>query len=250
MPTRLIPQQESMGQLLQQPETSQEIVNNKPRWAIQQKKRDHVDQAMAEKHMLREGFSGFYSQTEPVVKIGDTVRRHLTRRDGEEAPWRPSCKPIEPVTHAPRGYGKRYVEAPGAGHHEEVDDLPRGKRRVAPPPDQLPAEAPMFQLKHSVRDPETNQRVADRMSEEVVKARGPKSIPSDTRRNGVGQATSGDKPYAAVEVSEEYMASRNPARPRVEPVQAKLPPIDRWAAKETVRMRQSDIDNVRSLPNY
>eukprot|EP00672_Neobodo_designis_P018869 CAMPEP_0174846266 /NCGR_PEP_ID=MMETSP1114-20130205/12213_1 /TAXON_ID=312471 /ORGANISM="Neobodo designis, Strain CCAP 1951/1" /LENGTH=254 /DNA_ID=CAMNT_0016080529 /DNA_START=24 /DNA_END=788 /DNA_ORIENTATION=+ len=254
MPTRLIPQTESMGTLLQQPETAQSIHGQHPRWGLQRKQRGPHEQAMADKHVLREGFSGFYGNTESVVKIGDTVRKHITRPDGQEAPWRPSCRPLEPTVPPPKAYGKRSVAAPGAGHHEEVDDLPRGKRRVAPPQDQLPGEAPMFQLKHSVRDPASGQRVADKVSDmsQKEKPRAPKSVAEDSRRNGIGQATPGDKPYAAVEVTSEYASNRNPARPRlnVEPVQTRLPPIDRWAAQEQARVRQSDIDQVRSLPTY
>lgn len=252
MPTRLIPQHESIGELLKQPEASQEIVGSRPRWALQSKYRDHNDSAMQEKHVLKDGFAAFYSSTEPVVRIGDTVRRHLYRPDGQEAAWRPSCRPVEPVQQPPKAYGKRYVQAPGANHQEEIDDLPRGRRRVAPPPDQLPEESPMFQLKHSVRDAETGQRVAEKMSDlnEREKPRGPKLVASETRRNGLGQSSAGDKPYNALEVSPEYMATRNPARPRVEPLQPRLPPIDQWARKEAGRQLQSEINEVRSLPKF
>jgi hypothetical protein len=254
MPTKLIPQTESMGPLLAQPETSQAIVNEHPKWALQRKYRNEHDDAMQERHTLKDGFSGFYSHSEPVLKIGDTVKRHIHRPDGQEAPWRPSCRTLEPMEHPPRAYGKRNVPAPGEHQQQELDDLPRGRRRVVPPRDQLQEEVPMFQLKHTVRDAETGKRVADRIADADApeKPRGPKLVAPGDRRNGVGQATLGDKPYAAVEITSEYMTNRDPARPRlnVEPVRSQLPPVDRWARKEDRRVRDLDIHQVRSLPNY
>jgi hypothetical protein len=243
-----------MGTLMQQPETAQVIHGQQPRWGLQKKQRGPHEEKMKEKHVLRDGFTGFYGNTESVVKIGDTVRKHISRPDGQEAPWRPSCRPLEPTVPQPKAYGKRSVHAPGAGHHEEVDDLPRGRRRCAPPVDQLPQESSMFQLKHSVRDPETGERLADKTSDMTAKEkpRAPKLVNEESRRNGLGQSTPGDKPYAAVEVTAEYAANSNPARPRLnlDPVQPRLPPIDRWASQEQARSRQTDIDQVRSLPNY
>ena len=254
MPTRLIPQAESIAALMAQPETSQVIPNQNPKWALQRKYRDFNDQSMQEKHMLKNGFVGFYGAEESVVKIGDTVKKHITRPDGQESQWRPSCRPLDPVVHVPKAFGKRALVPPGEHHHEEIDDLPRGRRRCAQPRDQLPEEAAMFQLKHTVRDAETGKRMADKVSDMDAKEppRAPKNVPPEARRNGLGQATLGDKPYASVEVTQEYSANRNPAKPRLnlEPLQPRLPPVDRWAVKEDQRIRATDISQVRSLPNY
>ena len=254
MPGRRIPQNDSMGSVLLQPADAPGVgLHSTPKWSLQGKQRNEHDFFMAEKSALKAGWGAFYDETDRVDKIGDTTRRHVTRGETKEVQWRPCFKPGKVDLPPPRAFGKRAVEPMAMERHlQETSDIPHGKKRVPPPVSHLAEEMAMFQLKHTVRDPVTGGRVADKVADPNAKEppRGMKKVFDP--RNGIGVAVAGDKGYSAVEYANEYLAALNPMRPK-NGVEKILPPVkivDKWAVKEEAFARTRDVAEVRSLPKY
>jgi hypothetical protein len=251
MPSKLIAQPHHMNVLLQQPESSQHIVNGKPNWVLQTKGRNAHDLDMADKHLLREGFGAFYAQNEASQPIGDSSRRHVTVPAGKEAVGKLCFRLVERTASPGKAFGKRTV-LPNQSE-QTLDDVYRGKRRVEPPTSQLQGEVAAFQLKHVVRDA-AGKRVADRVSDPNERDRSRKvgAVAESDRRNGIPETTCGDKPYSAVEVTQEFATSQAPSLPRLgyEKLTAKVAVVDEWGRKEKIREVKRDVAEVRALPKY
>ena len=265
---RLILQSDSMGLLLQgpvevpgssdSPPGFQRWPGSAPRWALPSKHRNQFDRIAQEKATVTQGWPSFYAAADgnpdAEFRVGDTSRRHLVRPGATEATWKPCFKLVARGDHPLRSYGNKAVEPPQnrRREHEEVGDIPQGKKHISPPLDQLPKEMNMFQLKHKVRVGDgslANQRMSDPSVADPP--RGPKLVPMADRRNGVPVGALGDKPYSAVEVSPEYLGSMGSSKPRLglDKIAADARPADAWLAKQKVLSRHQDVACVRALPD-
>lgn len=253
MPTRLIPQKDSISNLVVQPDTAQEISHQSSRWTLPKKGRNIHDELMQDRIVLKDGFVNFYQTEEPLTGLGDSCRRHFGQSGGSETTWKPCFKLVQAPDHQPKAFGKRAIEPPNTHNRVEEGDMPRGRKRCPPPVDQLPKEAKMFQLKGIVRD-EEGERYMEKRCKVVLEdiKRAPKHVLPELRRNGVGQATCGDKPYSAVDYSNEFQAIQNPtfSRPGVERQQPKAKVQNEFLQKERSANHARAVSEVRSLPEY
>lgn len=151
--------------------------NNNPRWKIPAKARNEHYSAMIENHhFLKGGFKEFYAQPAaaaaggssgsaplpPVEHRGD--RKHFAPQRCVEQQWHPSFKRATIDIFPARPTGKRALTPPNEHNRTEVDDIPRGRRRVEgiqAAESQL-ADLPMFGGVKAVRDPRTGQRLMDK----------------------------------------------------------------------------------------
>lgn len=254
--------------LIQQHNGDADIPGNVPRWDLQHKTRNAHDEYMRQRTTLRDdGFAEFYGQNDPVLQIGDTIRRHLTRPPGSEVPWRPCFRVATRQQHVPKCQGKRYIEPGdfnGRPLNEEEGDIPRGKRHVPPPVDNFARGATELldipkPLRHRVIDEATGKArseltTVDLPADHLASPRGPKLVPDGAaRRNRLPQVRAGDKLYSVVEFSPEFAATATAGLPRlctVDKAATVVRVTNTWAEKDRAQRRQHDINEVRSLPKY
>jgi hypothetical protein len=192
------------------------VENNIPRWKIPKKARNEHSEAMIQNHhFLKGGFAEFYGgnnnnnneasspdrnhasqKLAPIHEGGD--RKHFPHQRCQEKEWHPSFKRATIEIFPSRPTGKRALTPPHQYDRTEVEDVPRGKKKLEPtkaPPSSLLKkkrglagdmggdldELPMFQsVLRAVRDAKTGQRIQDKRceesAEEVALRRGIKKI--------------------------------------------------------------------------
>jgi hypothetical protein len=221
-------------------------------WRLQQKCHNEHTSDMRNREVLKDGFAGFYEHVEPVDRIGDTVRRHPPHQEyGVESSWRPCFRIVKNEVKPLLRRGKRAL-LPNVAMSE--DQIPRGKKHVPPPVDQLGDEMELFQRRRRARDSEGNpvaEKMSDMNASPAPTGRG-RVDTLEKRRNGLPQVRTGDKNVSAVEYSAEYAAAMAPAMPKLNyaKVQAPIVLVDQWARRENARVHQQDIQSVRNLPAY
>lgn len=197
---------------VQDTQSDRGLNNNMPRWKIPAKSRNENNEAMIRNHHhLKGGFAEFYGggstnannisnnnsevrsssaaqqqqqheggspdRNHPSQKLaplhagGD--RRHFPSRRCEEKPWHPSFKKATLEIFPSRPTGKRALTPPHQYDGTEVEDIPRGKKKVEGSAGSVGSgglsDLPLFQSStglRAVRDAKSGARVQDKRCEE------------------------------------------------------------------------------------
>eukprot|EP01028_Stygiella_incarcerata_P003781 TRINITY_DN17875_c0_g1_i1.p1 TRINITY_DN17875_c0_g1~~TRINITY_DN17875_c0_g1_i1.p1 ORF type:complete len:273 (-),score=71.79 TRINITY_DN17875_c0_g1_i1:183-917(-) len=180
------------------------IEGSKPRWHIPMKQK--VPRENLE--TLGNGFSAFFSgeAAEPRKTISGAYKKHYSPSSGKEIVWKPSCKLVDPASHADVKAGKKFLEGPKT---ISEDDLRHpGRKHVPEPEHAVVGPPPMPRRRRVVGD--DGKLVGHRTSSVLTldSAMSRKSHVEDTR-NGIGEGKPGDKAYTAAEYSSDFFSKKS-----------------------------------------
>lgn len=263
-------------------------------WGLPRRGRNEEYHNAKGREGLSKGFAGFYGSEDKEAStrdghlthkqntiVGDTARRHFEQKPSEEQKWIKGFKTTFPDILPPKPRGKKPVAPVDTRPpFEEISDIPRGKKHVKQPQDQLSgggvpvAAEPSGNASHNGNKSEFSRKrlVMDESKGVPVAWKGPPFFaPSEAdetlfeglrnrtvqrteaqKRNGIPCKVPGDLPYKNVEQAPNYVQSINPTNSKCGYEKAPKPFVfnDKFSIKEGTMRRAQEISDVRQLPNY